>query len=950
MPSTKQNTQNIPSDFSSLPAGSVFLCGDMLPDFFEQMPCGIAYCKMLYLDGKPNDFIYLYTNPAFHLQTGLGDVIGKAVSEVIIGISASSPELIDIYGAVASGGGSKNFEIFVDKLEQWFSVQAFSPKAEHFVAILNVINQRKDAEQALIKSEQHYKGLLEDQTEIILRYKADGTMLYVNEAFCRMFGEARENLLGKTWHPVAWHEDIAYINEKLSTLSPANPVVTIENRIVTASGEIRWGQFVNRAFFDEQGVLLETQAIGRDITERKQAEMANLELYQRLTQIASLVPGVIYQYKLRPDGSSCFPYASEAIRDIYRVSPEQVQEDASDVYAILHPDDYESIVASIQQSATSLESWQHEYRVRFADGTVRWLYGNAIPQRLEDESVLWHGFITDITDHKQIEQALQRENIKNQAFLRNASDGITIMDYDGYIVEVSDSFCTMLGYSRQEMLGMHVSQWDAGFAECDVMPIVRQQFEKKVRTQFESRHRRKDSSCYDVEISGFPIELDGQLLLFNSTRDITNHKQLEQQLIASAQEIHNLYDYAPCGYHSIDPNGILININATELQWLDCTREEVIGKKKFSDFFTPESQARYSKIFPKFLIDGYINELELELVSKNGNVRQVSASATAIREANGNFLKSRTVVYDITELKNTQKMLHQLTIEQQAMLNNDLIGIVKLRDRRIVWINKAMERMFGYSVEEMHGQLTRLFYLDDAAYQALGKACYPILNAHGIYRTQIEMLRKDGEKIWMDLSGVELSGKDNESVWMLLDITVLKKYQQKLEYIAYHDVLTGLPNRLLVADRLTQALAHAEREKHYVAVCYIDLDGFKPINDKFGHLTGDKVLIEIAQRMQTAVRVNDTVARLGGDEFLLLLTNLEQSDDYQLILQRFIFAVNQPIILNEACEVAVGASIGVTLYPLDSHDPDILLRHADQAMYYAKQSGRNRVYLFSKDV
>jgi diguanylate cyclase (GGDEF)-like protein/PAS domain S-box-containing protein len=807
MPDANNDSVNIPSDF------------------FEKMPSGVAYCKMLYQDGKPHDFIYLYVNPAFYLQTGLDNVIGKPVSEVIPKLNKSNPELLKIYASVAAGGESKNFEIFIAESQQWFSIQAFSPKAGHFVAIFNVINQRKFAEQA---------------------------------------------------------------------------------------------------------------------------EAATSELYHRLTKIASRVPGVIYQYKLKPDGSSCFPYASEAIRDIYRVSPEQVREDASDVYAILHPDDYDGIVASIQQSASSLEPWQYEYRVRFADGTVRWLYGNAVPHKQEDGAILWHGFITDISHRKQIEQALHSESIKNQVFLRNASDGITIMNYDGNIVEVSDSFCTMLGYSREEMLGMHVSQWDASLDKLDPMPIVRQQFEKKSRVLFETRHRRKDGTCYDAEISGFPIELDGQPLLFNSTRDITDRKRLERQLLAAMQETHDLYDYAPCGYHSINKNGILININSTELQWLGYTSEEIIGKKKISDFFTPESQARYNEILPKFLINGYIKDLEFEMLNKNGNSRQVVMSATAIQDNNGQFLKSRSVVYDITELKNTQKMLHQITLEQQAMLNNDLVGIVKLYDRKIIWVNKAMERMFGYSTEEMLGQLTRIFYLDDAAYQALGKACYPILSAHGIYRTQIEMLRKNGEKIWIDLNGVELAGDDNASVWMLSDITALKKYQQKIEQIAYHDILTGLPNRLLIADRLTQALAQAKRTQQQLAVCYIDLDGFKPINDKFGHLAGDKVLIEIARRMLTAVRAHDTVGRLGGDEFVLLLTNLEKTDEYQTILERFIQTVNQPISLGKS-SVSVGASIGVTVFPRDNNDSDILLRHADQAMYHAKQSGRNRVCLFSID-
>jgi diguanylate cyclase (GGDEF)-like protein len=185
---------------------------------------------------------------------------------------------------------------------------------------------------------------------------------------------------------------------------------------------------------------------------------------------------------------------------------------------------------------------------------------------------------------------------------------------------------------------------------------------------------------------------------------------------------------------------------------------------------------------------------------------------------------------------------------------------------------------------------------------------------------------------------------------MLADITQLKKHEDEVERIAYHDILTGLPNRLLVSDRLNQALAQAERSKRMLAVCYLDLDGFKPINDQFGHETGDKVLIEIAHRMQASVRTNDSVGRLGGDEFVLLLTNLVNAEEYQVVLQRVIDAINKPLALDETTEVKVTASIGITLFPSDSSEPDILLRHADQAMYQAKQSGRNRVCLFTPDI
>jgi len=160
------------------------------------------------------------------------------------------------------------------------------------------------------------------------------------------------------------------------------------------------------------GRLAETQInLNKIDSKRKQAEEAQQEALDHLQKIASRVPGVVYQFLLRPDGSSCFPFASEAIREIYRVSPEDVREDASKVFAILHPEDYDGIGASIRESARDLTPWRYEYRVKFDDGTVRWLFGNALPQREKDGAVLWDGFITDITDHKQAE-----EEIKHLAF------------------------------------------------------------------------------------------------------------------------------------------------------------------------------------------------------------------------------------------------------------------------------------------------------------------------------------------------------------------------------------------------------------------------------------------------------------------------------------------------------------------------------------------------------
>ena len=186
----------------------------------------------------------------------------------------------------------------------------------------------------------------------------------------------------------------------------------IEESLVQPDGKLHY--FETRKFvIPREGEAPSLGGISLDITDRKQAEAVQQETLDRLVKIASIVPGVVYQYRLRPDGSSCFPYASEAINEIYRVSPEQVREDATAVFANLHPDDYAEVAATIQASANNLSVWQHEYRVKFSDGTIRSLYGKALPQREDDGSVLWYGFITDITDinsRKQAEAEIKRKN------------------------------------------------------------------------------------------------------------------------------------------------------------------------------------------------------------------------------------------------------------------------------------------------------------------------------------------------------------------------------------------------------------------------------------------------------------------------------------------------------------------------------------------------------------
>lgn len=204
----------------------------------------------------------------------------------------------------------------------------------------------------------------------------------------------------------------------------------------------------------------------------------------------------------------------------------------------------------------------------------------------------------------------------------------------------------------------------------------------------------------------------------------------------------------------------------------------------------------------------------------------------------------------------------------------------------------------------------------------------------------------DGETFWVEVSlRLALLGNSNRIISLVRDISERKRHQQELEFLAHHDALTHLPNRVLLADRLYQAMARVRRKERLLAVVYLDLDGFKPVNDSLGHDIGDRLLKLVAQRLKETTRADDTVCRLGGDEFVMLIGDLLNVEEGVQTFERVLATIATPYHV-DAHAISISASLGVTLYPLDDADADTLLRHADHAMYAAKQAGRNRFHIF----
>ncbi|WP_343640797.1 diguanylate cyclase [Roseateles sp.] len=285
--------------------------------------------------------------------------------------------------------------------------------------------------------------------------------------------------------------------------------------------------------------------------------------------------------------------------------------------------------------------------------------------------------------------------------------------------------------------------------------------------------------------------------------------------------------------------------------------------------------------------------------------------------------------------------LQRLALEQALMLDNDMVGMMRLRDRTVVWKNRAMATLFGYAPGELIGQPTRLLYLDDESFREVGDAAYPAIESGRRFRRQLRMRRKDGTPVWIDLSGASVSA--SESLWMMVDITALKESEATAQHLAVHDGLTGLPNRVRFTERLAGAMTLLGERVGLVAVCWVDLDHFKELNDEFGHEAGDVVLRVVAQRLQAGVRQHDLAARMGSDEFALLLTALRAEHEAEPALRRMLDALREPVRLPDGGHCVVTASIGIAFAPHHGRQAEALMRLAETAMTTAKRAGKSRI-------
>jgi diguanylate cyclase (GGDEF)-like protein/PAS domain S-box-containing protein len=347
-------------------------------------------------------------------------------------------------------------------------------------------------------------------------------------------------------------------------------------------------------------------------------------------------------------------------------------------------------------------------------------------------------------------------------------------------------------------------------------------------------------------------------------------------------------------------------------------------------------------------------DLEYRIVHADGSIRWVQENGGPLYNEDGELEALEGFIQDITRRKHSEQQAQEAEERYRSIFENAIEGIYQTNSSgQYLNFNPALARIYGYdSIEDLVlgiRDIQKQLYVDPnkrAEFTSMMKLYGQVLNF------EAQVYRKNGDIIWISENAHEVHDADGELLFYegtVEDISERKNYERQIEYQATHDILTGLPNRTLLTDRLQQCMSFADRYGSVLAVAFVDLDQFKIINDSMGHHVGDELLMIMAERLSNNVRDSDTVVRLGGDEFVLLLTSMHNVDDIALSMQRILSAVASPCII-EGRDFVVSCSIGIGIYPDDGTNPSTLFKNADMAMYKAKQLGRNNFQFYSREL
>ena len=547
--------------------------------------------------------------------------------------------------------------------------------------------------------------------------------------------------------------------------------------------------------------------------------------------------------------------------------------------------------------------------------------------------------------------ALRESESKLRAMLNNPALLIGLLDTDGNILLVNEATLALHNTQLDRIKGRPF--WDTPVFTHD--PSLQQRLREAVRSgangrssRFEITYNTQWGVC-EAEFTLQPVtDAQGKVTwLVPQAIDITERKRAEEQLARANAEWTQAMDQFDDPIYLLDMQQHLVRANKAFYRMIESTAEHSVGRH-ITELIHPEGEEAPCPIckIQNARRETVVTLEPDEYFSPNG--RPTEASLKLVRDDSGVEIGMLISMHDLSHSRQIEESLRL----SAGVFENTAEGVI-ITDTAgsILEVNRAASEILGFSREELIGQSPKIWNSarhDKSFYRARQRA----LKDTGHWRGEVWKRRKDGSvlPVWETISDINNeSGRLTHYVIVFSDISQIKQSQEQLDYLAHHDALTDLPNRLLLNERLEQAIRHAERNNTQIAIIFFDLDNFKHINDSLGHPVGDKLLQEVANKLKQTIRLEDTVARIGGDEFVLLLEDIGRPEHAGIIAEKLISLANKPFY-HEGQEIAITASMGICLYPRDGKNPAVLLRNADAAMYRAKQEGRNTYQFYTEEL
>ncbi|MEG5020673.1 PAS domain S-box protein [Microcoleus sp. AT8-B5] len=575
---------------------------------------------------------------------------------------------------------------------------------------LEKVSDRQNAENTLRQSEARYLAIVEDQTELICRYLPDGKITFVNQAYCRYFGVQPIDLLGKCFMSLLPEADREFFQQQYTSVSPDNPIFTCEHQVILPSGEIRWHQWIDRAIFDESGQIVEYQAAGRDVTDRKQAEIAlqqlNAELelrVQQRTQWYELAVSAgkvgVWDWNLQTDEIYIAPSLKALLGYQDTEIPNRMENWASHV----HPDDRVAVAQAVNAYLEGLtEIYEVEHRMVRKDGSTCWILarGSAI-RSASGRAFRLTGTDTDITDRKLTEEKLQNSEAELVALFNAMTDIVLVFDTSGRYLKIAPTAPELLYKPAPEVLGKTLAEIfpeaEANFALAHIRQTLASGQTHRVEYSMEIGCKL---FWFDASIS--PLELDRVMWV---ARDITARKHAEAALQKSEEKFRNLFDDAPIALGLASVRDFrTIKVNEAHRQMLGYSDSE-LASTTFSELTHPEDlHADVEEV--KQLICGKISRFQREkrLIKKNGELMWANLTVTLIRDREGIPLYSMGAIEDISYRKRAEMEFQQLKERLQFLLGSNpavIFTAAPMGDFCTTYISDNVQTIVGYDPQEL---------------------------------------------------------------------------------------------------------------------------------------------------------------------------------------------------------------------------------------------------------